>query len=96
MIHPSHTTRYIYDLIKILNFDILDYECLSKNDLFAVFWEYIEKLDDIDGSVEELEHLKKYLNKEQLLLKMNCGKIIIKSLIIQMEKNTSFIVKVQY
>ena len=85
-IHPSHTTRYIYDLIKILDFDIDDYECLSKNDLFVVFWEYIEKLDDIDGSVDELEHLKKYLTN----VNINKIKIADRDRYIDIAKNILF------
>ena len=67
-IHPSHTCRYVIDLIKVLKLDIKYNDNLSKEDLFKETWNILDNLDDIDGSVEELEHIKNYLS--YFILKM--------------------------
>ena len=88
-IHPSHTCRYIIDLIKVLKLDIKNTDTLSKDDLFKETWKVLENLNDIDGSVEELEHIKKYLTN----INVNKIKIADRDKYIDIAKNILFYIE---
>ena len=88
-IHPSHTCRYILDLIKVLKLDIKHTDTLSKDDLFKETWKVLENLNDIDGSVEELEHIKKYLTN----INVNKIKIADRDKYIDIAKNILFYIE---
>lgn len=74
MIHKSHTRKDIVELIETFEFPIEDYQDLTKNYLFKLFWEYVVTLETFQGNEEfpNLDHLKDYLQKpNQNRLKIN-------------------------
>jgi len=59
-IHQSHTRRDIVDLIETFSLDV-KHKGVDKNVLFEQVAECLMKMNDLDGSVDDLQHIKDYL-----------------------------------
>ena len=88
MIHSSHTRRDIIDIIETFNFPI-KYKDVDKNVLFQTTDDYINKLKDLDESVDDLIHIKTYLSS----INQNKIKINDRDKYIDIAKNIIFYVK---
>lgn len=88
MIHLSHTRRDIIDIIETFKFPI-KYKDVDKNVLFQTTDDYINKLKDLDGSVDDLIHIKTYLSS----INQNKIKINDRDKYIEIAKNIIFYVK---
>ncbi len=88
MIHLSHTRRDIVDIIETFKFPI-KYNDVDKNVLFQMTDDYINKLKNLDGSVDDLIHIKTYLSS----INQNKIKINDRDKYIEIAKNIIFYVK---
>ena len=88
MIHTSHTRKDIVDIIETFKFPI-KYNDVDKSVLFQMTDEYINKLKDLDGNIDDLIHIKNYLSS----INQNKIKINDRDKYIEIAKNIIFYVK---
>lgn len=88
MIHNSHTRRDVVDLIETFDLDV-KHDGIDKTILFNNVSECLLKMNDLHGSVDDLQHIRDYLKN----INQNKIKISDRDKFIDIAKSIIFYVK---